>query len=70
MNGIAKEVEARCKECGVKLTPYGSSFPYHIDKNNSNIRIAPTCLSIDDLSLAMKILCLSIKIESIINDKL
>ena len=69
VNGIAKEVEARCKECGVKLTPYGSSFPYHIDKNNSNIRIAPTCLSLDDLSLAMKILCLSIKIESIINDK-
>jgi len=64
VKGCAKEVIARCKECGLTLTPAGSSFPYHKDPNNSNIRIAPTFVSLKDLELACKILCLAIKIET------
>ncbi|MCQ2772193.1 MAG: aminotransferase [Bacilli bacterium] len=61
--GIAKEVVARCKECGVALTPAGSAYPYHNDPNNSNIRIAPSFPTIGELETATRILCLAVKIE-------
>ncbi len=61
--GHAKEVVQMCKDCGIQLTPAGSAYPYHKDPNNSNIRIAPSFPSIDDLELATKILCLCVQIE-------
>lgn len=65
VNGCAKEVIQRCKECGVKLTDAGCAFPYHTDPNNSVIRIAPSYPSIKDLEIATRVLCLSTKIESL-----
>ena len=64
VNGCAKEVIERCAKCGVVLTPAGSTYPYHNDPTNSNIRIAPSYLSMEDLETALKVLCLSIKIET------
>ena len=64
VNGCAKEVIQRCKECGVILTEAGCAFPYHNDPNNSVIRIAPSYPSLKDLELATKVLCLCVKIES------
>ena len=52
-----------CKEAGLTLTKAGSCFPYHKDPNNSNIRIAPSFPSLDELSLATKILCNCVKME-------
>ena len=63
VNGCAKEVIKRCKECGVTLTEAGCAFPYHKDPNNSVIRIAPSYPSLEELELATRILCLSVKIE-------
>ena len=63
---IASKVVKRCMDLGVKLTPSGSSYPYHIDPNDSNIRIAPSFPTLDELTLATKILSLSIKYESIL----
>lgn len=60
---IAKQVIDRCKVCGVILTDAGAAFPYHLDPNNSNIRISPTYPNLKELELATKILCLSVKIE-------
>ena len=65
VQGCAKEVIARCKECGVELTPAGSTYPYHKDPYNSNIRIAPSYPSLDELEKATRILCLSVKIETL-----
>ena len=67
--GIAKQVIDRCKQVGLVLTPYGSSYPYHNDPNNSNIRIAPSFPSLKELEMATNILCLCIKIEKLIKEK-
>ena len=62
---VAKEVVKRCKECGLTLTDAGAAYPYHNDPNNSHIRIAPSYVSLSDLKLAMKILVLAVKIETL-----
>ena len=61
--GKAKEVIDRCKSCGVKLTEAGCAYPYHKDPSNSHIRIAPSYLSLDEIKLAMEVICLAVKIE-------
>ena len=63
VDGCAKEVIKRCKECGVILTDAGCAFPYHKDPGNRVIRIAPSYPSLKELELATNILCLSAKIE-------
>ena len=59
--GKAKEVVAKCKEMGVKLTPSGSAYPHGIDVENSHIRIAPTYLPLDELEIATRVICLAVK---------
>ncbi len=63
VNNKAKEIIERCKECGVILTEAGCAYPYHSDPNNSHIRLAPSCLSIDELKQAMSIVLIAINIE-------
>ena len=65
--GIADKVIERCEKCGVVLTDAGCAFPYHKDPDNKIIRIAPSYPNLRELEIATKILCLSIKIERIIN---
>ena len=55
MKGTAKEIVAKCKELGLKLTDAGASFPYHKDPDDSNIRIAPSYPSLDELKIALKV---------------
>ncbi len=62
---IADKVVKMCKDLGVTLTPAGSAYPYHMDPNNSNIRIAPSYPTIDELKMASQVLILSLKLESI-----
>ena len=59
----ASKVVALCKDAGLTLTKAGSCFPYHLDPNDSVIRIAPSFPSLDELALATKILCCCVKIE-------
>ena len=61
--GHASQIVSLCKELGVELTPAGSAYPYHSDPNNSNIRIAPSFPSVEELKQATEILCLAIKME-------
>ena len=64
VNGCAKEVIQRCKECGVVLTDAGCAFPYHKDPENSVIRIAPSYPSLEELEIATRVLCLCVKLEN------
>ena len=60
----AKEVIARCKECGLKLTEAGCAYPYHKDPDNSHIRLAPSYMEMNELKIAMDILIFAIQIET------
>lgn len=61
--GKVEQIIARCKEAGLQLTAAGSAYPYHNDPENAHIRLAPTCITMDELKTAMDILILSIRIE-------
>lgn len=59
---IATRVVEIANSLGVKFTPAGATFPYGKDPGNSNIRIAPSFLNIQDLSVAMDVFLLSLKL--------
>ena len=61
MRGTAKDIVAKCKEVGVKLTDAGASYPYHKDPDDSNIRIAPSYPNIKDLETALKVFVTVVK---------
>ena len=63
--GLAKRVVALAGEAGVKLTPAGATFPYGKDPADTNIRIAPTYPSIDELDTAMDVLVTCIEIATL-----
>lgn len=61
-DGCAARVWALCREAGLTLTEAGASFPYGRDPQDSNLRLAPTYCSLDEVSLAAEILCTAVKI--------
>lgn len=62
--GSAKRVGALCREMGVTLTPAGATWPYGEDPYDTNIRIAPSYPSVEDLSSALEVLVLAVKLVS------
>jgi len=63
--GLAKQVVKLAAEAGVKLTPAGATFPYGKDPSDSNIRIAPTVPSVEQVDQAMKVFVLCVKLASV-----
>ena len=68
LDGCAKAIVAKCKEAGVVMTGAGATYPYGKDPHDSNIRIAPSFPSLDELKMAAEIFCVCVKLVSI--DKL
>ena len=64
MPGCAKEIVAKMKEAGIILTGAGATFPYHIDPQDRNIRLAPTFPTIDELKLASRVFTVCVRLVS------
>jgi len=65
LEGTARRTIALAKEAGVILTDAGATYPYGVDIRDSNIRIAPTFPSIEELALASELFCVCVKIAAL-----
>ncbi len=65
MNGTAKRALELCKEAGLVMTDAGATFPYGMDPNDSNIRVAPSLPSIEELEKAMEVFCICLKLAAL-----
>ena len=68
LEGCAKAIVAKCKEAGVTLTGAGATFPYKKDPKDSNIRIAPSFPTPEEMAMATDLFVLCVKMVSV--DKL
>ena len=63
--GCAKAIVAKAKDAGVTLTGAGATYPYGKDPQDSNIRIAPSFPTPEELAVASQIFVLSVKLVSV-----
>ena len=63
--GCAKTIVAKAKEAGLVMTPAGATFPYGKDPQDSNIRIAPSYPTPEELAVAVELFVLCVKLVSI-----
>ncbi len=65
MEGCAKNIVAKCKEAGVVLTGAGATYPYGKDPKDSNIRIAPSFPTPEEMAQAAELFVLCVKLVSV-----
>ena len=65
MSGTAKRALALCKEAGVTMTGAGATFPYGVDPEDSNIRIAPSLPPVEELQQAIAVFCVCVKLAAL-----
>ena len=65
MEGCAKAIVAKCKEAGVVMTGAGATFPYGKDPKDTNIRIAPSFPTPEEMAQAAELFVLCVKLISV-----
>lgn len=65
MEGCAKAIVEKCKEAGVVMTGAGATYPYKKDPKDSNIRIAPSFPTPEEMEDAAKLFALCVKLVSV-----
>ena len=65
LDGCAKAIVAKAKEAGLVMTGAGATYPYGNDPHDSNIRIAPSYPTPEELAVATDIFVMSVKLVSI-----
>ena len=63
--GCAKSIVAKCKDLGVVLTGAGATYPYGKDPADSNIRIAPSFPTPEEMKAAAEVFVLCVKLVSV-----
>ena len=63
--GLATEVVGLAADIGVKLTPAGATFPYGKDPEDTNIRLAPTFPSLEDVTAAAEAFTVCVKLATV-----
>ena len=63
--GCAKAIVNKCKEAGVVLTGAGATYPYGNDPEDSNIRIAPSYPTLEELKQAAELFALCAKLATV-----
>ncbi len=62
--GSAKYVGELCKNAGLTLTGVGATYPYGVDPEDKNIRLAPSCPTVEELKIASEIICTAVKLAA------
>jgi DNA-binding transcriptional MocR family regulator len=65
MPGCAKSIVDKCGQLGVVLTGAGATYPYGKDPKDSNIRIAPSFPTPEEMLEATKVFALCVKLASV-----
>ena len=65
LEGCAKDIVALCKKAGVVMTGAGATYPYGKDPHDSNIRIAPSFPTVSEITKAMELFCVCVKLASL-----
>lgn len=65
MEGCAKRIVAKCKDAGVVMTGAGATYPYGKDPKDTNIRIAPSFPTPEEMEQATELFVLCVKMVSV-----
>lgn len=65
LEGCAKAIVQKCKEAGVVMTGAGATFPYKNDPKDSNIRIAPSFPTPEEMAAAAELFVICVKLVSV-----
>ena len=63
--GCAAHTLKLVEDAGVVVATAGSTYPYHSDPNDSNIRLAPTYASMEELQQAIPLFCTCVQIAGL-----
>ncbi len=62
MCGCAKRVYDLCREAGLTLTTVGATFPYGKDPKDTNLRLAPTFCTMEEMESAAEVLTCAVRV--------